>query len=390
LKNNISYPGRRVVLCVFLLIPLVMISAQTFGSESCTQAEKRLLQDMEDHFLHDHALIEAACILSGVTDPDSIQHYLDWYSTLLKTIEAFHFDPMDRIGSANKVFNYLHGTWLQKYQLEATTLTDIKNVKKFNCVSATVLFNLICEDLGWPTEAFETPSHVYTIFPNFTEPFRIENTSPIGFNIMKNLQAYSRYLAQFYPENQVLHIGLDRLYLYENSKGRLISNTELLGLLAYNRAYFALKQSQYLKAGDLVRLARRFNYDSRSNIAFEIGLYSQWSRFLFEKKQYNKAFQVLSEAVLRYPDEQAFSVNCRSAFQNALRACWIKKNWPATRYLLNSMLDLDILSEQDFDHLIDRLAEWEHYLNTQQRMQESKEAALYIKRLYTIIPAPQM
>lgn len=388
MNDQHTYLCRSPLLCILLLLSFIPIPAGTSQVEYYTPSENSLLHDMEDHFLHDHTLIEAAFILSGVTDPDSLQDYLDWYSDLLETIRGFHFDSIDRIGSANKVFNYLHGTWLLKYQLEATTLKDIRNAKKFNCVSATVLFNLICDDLGWPTDAFETPSHVYTIFQNFTESFRVENTSPIGFNIMKNLEAYSQYLAHFYPENQVLQIGLDRLYAYENSRGRLISNTELLGLLAYNRAYFALKQSRYSEAGALVRMARQFNYDSRSNVNFEMNLYNRWSRFLFEKKQYLKAFHVLSEAVARYPDESTFTINCISAFKNALRILWIKKNWPETRGMLNAMLDLGILTDQDFYHLTDYLTEWEQYLTAQKKTNECKEVSTAIKRVSSYLSEP--
>jgi len=41
---------------------------------------------------------------------------------------------------------------------------------------------------------------------------------------------------QYYAENEALKIGLDRIYAHENANGRKITNTELLGLIAYNLA----------------------------------------------------------------------------------------------------------------------------------------------------------
>ena len=42
---------------------------------------------------------------------------------------------------------------------------------------------------------------------------------------------------------------------HENSNGRVINNTELLGLLAYNQAYFAMKREDYEEAYRMVLVA---------------------------------------------------------------------------------------------------------------------------------------
>ena len=353
-----------------------------------SRLESQLQEDIQDHVLHDFSLIQASFILSGVSEKDSLDHYMTWYANLVETIQDFHFDSFDRVGSANKVFSYLHGTWLVKYQLEATTLLDIIHHKTFNCVSATILYNLICEDLGWPTEAFETPTHVYTIFPNFTETLMVENTSPIGFDIMQNLKSYSRYLSQFYPDNQVLHIGLDRLYAYENSRGRRIDNTELLGLLAYNQSYFALKRAHYKRAYDLVLLAQLFNVDSRSNIQFEKGLYARWGKRLFEKKVYDQAFQVLADGVYRYPNEKMLITNCRIAFLNTMQMLWDKKAWIKCRTVIDDMLMLDILNPNNLHTLHRILNNWEVFFKHQKKHISAKDAAKYRSRISSFIDSP--
>ena len=254
-----------------------------------------LEEDISDGYLDDYSKVEAAFILSGVTHPDSMQQYLDWYDQILDKIKSFSFDVNDPMSSAQTVFIYLHNSWLDEYALESTTLADIVQSKEYNCVAATILYNLICEDMQWICEAFETPTHVYTILKNFRQKVIVENTNHMGFNIMKNLKAYSKYLAKYYPQSDVLRIGLDRLYYHENKNGRVINNTELLGLLAYNRAYLARKNKDYKSAYDYVLLAQLFNNDSRSNVRFEIGLYYDWGLQLFNKKNYVESFAVFAD-----------------------------------------------------------------------------------------------
>ncbi|MBN1561816.1 hypothetical protein JW998_16315 [candidate division KSB1 bacterium] len=322
--------------------------------------ERDLRRDIEDNVLDDFSLIEAAFILSGANETAKLNHYLEWYNQLLDTIKGYNLDRHDRIASASRVFAYLHSSWLITYKEEATTLTAIADEKRYNCVAGTILYNLICQDLGWPTEAFETPTHTYTIFPDFGHDITVENTSSIGFNIMRNLHDYNLYLQQFYPEDQRYQIGLDRIYAHENSKGRKINNTELLGLLAYNRAYFANREKNYKKAYDFVLLAQMFNRDSRSNYNFEINLYYRWGQQLFERQEYQKAFAVFADAVYRYWENDDFAKNCKISFDLAQRDNWQKRDWGSFQQLTNEMLDLNLLDESELDGLKGYMVNWIH------------------------------
>ncbi len=364
---------------IIFIVVFIQIEAASAGQQS--KLEKELAADISDHRLENFSLIQAAFILSGATEKDSLKYYEDWYRQLIETISRFNLDDFDRIGSAGKVFSYLHSTWLQSYKEKATTLINIVKEKRFNCVAGTILYNLVCDDLDMPTEAFETPTHTYTIFPNFTEQITVENTSPMGFNIMKNLREYSRYLLQFYPQKQTLRIGLDRLYAYENSKGREINNTELLGLLAYNRAYFAVQNMDYETAYHFVRLARNFNKDSRSNVNFEIGLYYRWGKKLFDEKKYSKAFQIYSDAFSRYWENKDFANNCRASFFNAQRINWENKNWQECTTMTAKMLDLNLLEVQDLDRLQQILQSWGGYFYQLKMRSQSEDVLVFLNHI---------
>ncbi|HPI72115.1 MAG TPA: hypothetical protein PK843_16510 [bacterium] len=351
---------------------LFLLAALCWGWTNAAGAldlQAKLQQDIEDERLDRFSLIEAAFILSGADTEDSLAVAMNWYRTLLGRIKEYHFDPFDREGSAAKVFGFLHSSWLITYREQATTLLDVIRHKQFNCVAGTILYNLVCADLGWPTEAFETPTHTYTLFSHFARRLMVENTTPMGFNITQNLAEYSRYLLQFYPDHRAAQIGLDRIYAHENSNGRVISNTELLGLLAYNRAYLAAKEEAFDRAYQFVLLAQKFNRDSRSNVDFEINLYHRWGRALFDKGLFYEAFTVLADGFYRYRRESSLAQNCRVALFGALNQYGRHGRWAESQGLLQELRVLNLpMSEEDRQTLRDYMRHWiTHFIRTGER-----------------------
>ncbi len=356
------------------IILSIILYFLTINSSYPQTLSQQLAQDISDGELNDFSRIAAALIISGADSNAQLQQGLAWFNELVQDIQTKNLIGYDRIPSAEKLFLYLHTSWLKDYQLKATTLFDILEQKEYNCVSATVLYNLLCDEVGLSTEAFETPTHVYTIFTNITQQVMVENTTSMGFNIMKNLQRYSQYLLQYYPQNEALKIGLDRLYAYENANGRRINNTELLGLICYNLAIFNAEEKNYEKAYGYVELAQLFNTDSRSNQKFEISLYYRWGNELFKSKKFYNAFEVTADAYYRYPDNDDFKKNCRNAFVNALRQLWQEKNWEKTEAVILEMNDLNILSKRESAAKKAVLNDWINFLSIQQRLEKAERA----------------
>jgi hypothetical protein len=205
----------------------------------------------------------------------------------------------------------------------------------------------------------------------------------MGFDIMKNLKAYSKYLAQYYPQSEVLRIGLDKLYYHENSKGRVITNTELLGLLAYNRAYLAKKHKDYKSAYEYVLLAQQFNRDSRSNVNFELGLYYTWGKQLFSNNDFMAAFTVFADGYYRYPDNKDFRNNTIVSFYKSLQGNWQRKNWPESARLIDEIMVLEVLQERDRHNLKQILINWQRYFNSKKDEQSSTQVKQYLQRIGT-------
>ena len=359
-------------------ILLILLNSISF-SQSLRQ---QLYNDILDGELNQFSDIEAAFIISGADSQSKLQQGLNWFNSLLQDIEEKNLIEFDKVASAEKLFLYFHTSILKKYREKATTLFDIKEKGEFNCVSATVLYNLTCDELGLSTHAFETPTHVYTIFSNFTDNVMVENTTSMGFNIMKNLKRYSQYLARYYPEKLTLKIGLDRLYYYENSKGREISNTELLGLICYNLAIFNAKLKNYAKAYSYVELAQLFNQDSRSNRKFEISLYYRWGKQLFNTSKYYQAFELMADAFYRYPENDDFKKNCRLMFTKALHQLWKNKDWEKTESIILEMDDLKIIGERETIYQKKVLNDWIRFFLGRDKSDQARRAVQLYDTFY--------
>jgi len=348
-----------------------------------------LRADIQDGELDHFSLIEAALIVSGVTDDAELAAGRNWLLDLVTEMEqknvVVRLEPET---SAERIFMYLHTTWLKTYRLEATTLIDIQQKREFNCVSATVLYNLICEEVGLETRGFETPTHVYTIFSNFNKSVMVENTTSMGFNIIKNLHNYSRYLAQYYPQKIIYQIGLDRLYAYENSRGREINNQELIGLICYNQAIFAARENRFAEAYDFVLLAQQFNADSRSNQSFETKLSYDWGRLLFQQQKFEEAFDLFSRAAGRFPDNSDFARNSVSAFKNALNRLRRENNWDSAEKLILEMDDLALLDESDFEFQRKFLLDWLQELRARQAAESARRVQMVVERIYGAATIP--
>ncbi|MBN1154898.1 hypothetical protein JXB12_08295 [candidate division KSB1 bacterium] len=362
------------------LICLCIIAVAATDCRSVSNLSDSLLSDIEDGRLDDFTNIEAAFIISGTEDETSLKQAIDWHQSILQKIHELNiFDVFAKEESAEKIFHFLHATWLRKYVRTATTLIDIKQNQEFNCVSATILYNLTCDELGLNTMAFETPTHVYTIFSDFGHDIMVENTTSLGFNIIKNLHNYSNYMAQYYPQNQLYKIGLDRLYTYENSKGRRISNTELLGLICYNQAYFSADRNEFEEAYNYVLMAQLFNQDSRSNVNFEISLYYRHGKRLYDLNDFHSAFQLFADAYYRYPSNSDFRLNCINSYFKSLHMDWLQKDWTRIASYTYEIADLDVLEDQ---HLVDIhtiFYDWAVYFAKRNDRQSGIEALNLIK-----------
>src|SRR5262245_29935079 len=131
--------------------------------------EATLFRDAADGTLDKFNIAEAALLASGVTDASKRKAHL----AQLDRIETEAKKAVDEAKSprekGERLLKFLHaGPMSGGYESGKTTLADVLDTRKFNCVSSTVLYNIIAERLGLETRAIESPGvgtagHVFAV-----------------------------------------------------------------------------------------------------------------------------------------------------------------------------------------------------------------------------------
>ncbi|MGA2064288.1 MAG: hypothetical protein ABSG86_04945 [Thermoguttaceae bacterium] len=150
--------------------------------ESLTPLERRLMADAAGERLHEFPLWDAALVASGVDDPLVLAHYRrqrDQWVDALRQSGVVRGGPRQE---ARAIFEFLHAHVLTGgYSLPSTDLREAIDRGRFNCVSASVLFQCLAEEFGLEVCGLETPGHVMTRLRGAGGPLDIETTCPRWF-----------------------------------------------------------------------------------------------------------------------------------------------------------------------------------------------------------------
>ena len=125
--------------------------------------EKRMFADAADGRLDDHSLMESALIACGVRHRKQLQSYLKKFDLLL---EQLYCEDEPKISSSDSppiaraqiVFEFMHRHILTgEYSIDCTDLRNTLDSGRYNCVSASVLFNCLAERVGWQLMGWKPP-----------------------------------------------------------------------------------------------------------------------------------------------------------------------------------------------------------------------------------------
>ena len=206
-------------------------------------------------------LTEAALIASGYDDPrvrlrarEALER---WVGPLVRALPSIR-DDRER---AERLLVALHqkGGLLGRYDMRATTLKDILQSRRYNCVSASVLYNLIAHRVGLTVGAQLLPTHARSLLSaqrgNQLERIIIETTSPDGF--APSREEEEAILAQVAAARS----GGGRALVSE--EGVIVSSHVLVSTIYVNRASIAQERGDYERAERLFARGEAFVADGR-------------------------------------------------------------------------------------------------------------------------------
>ncbi|MDR1480074.1 MAG: hypothetical protein LBJ00_14150 [Planctomycetaceae bacterium] len=152
--------------------------------------EKALFQDAQDGKWNNFNLLRAALIAEGERDPEKIRQYEAKLDSILQKVKAKNqnadknSNPVFDENLTRELFESLHREIMtRQYDINCTNLGSVFETGKFNCVSATVLFNVLCEKAGLEVRALEMPGHALSRVRFADKEMDIETTCADWFRL---------------------------------------------------------------------------------------------------------------------------------------------------------------------------------------------------------------
>ncbi len=258
-------------------------------------AEAALFADTADGKLHKFSAAEAALIASGATDPAKRRSYLEKIDAIAdeaKTALAGAKTPRDR---GEQLLQFLHkGPMAGGYDADATTLVDILENKKFNCVSSALLYNLIGARLGLDLRAIEIPGifgHVFSVLRADGKLIDVETTNEQGFNIEGKRERPDG--VSYDPKKQ-------------NDGKREVDLLQLIAIVYSNRGVYAGHKEQRHQAAFLHLCAACLDATATNNLLAE---FTNWGPKLSEKGKFEDGLRVLAIGLKLAPEKYSLKNN---------------------------------------------------------------------------------
>lgn len=147
-----------------------------------------------------------------------------------------------------KIYHFVTKKFFRQYE-EFSTLADLVEQGKYDCLSATMLYAYIFDSLKYEYSVYELPHHVYlTIHLSKGEEWLIEPTDPFrGFytNQVKVAQLKNSYITNDRGATFFSSLKNDQR---SPNKTKTIGFIQLIGLQYYNRAVQYFNQKDYKTA----------------------------------------------------------------------------------------------------------------------------------------------
>ncbi len=201
---------------------------------------------------------------------------------------------------AEAVFDLLHREILRSgYHVDGTDLPAAIDHGRFNCVSASVLFNWLAEEAGLTVHGLELPGHVMSRIRWGDESLDVETTCPGWFRLIDDPRRQA----------ELVEKTTGQLTSADRSNGREITPVQMVALIYYNRAVDLLVAKRFEEA--TIDNAKAITLDPASTTAEGnlLATINNWAIDLGNSQQYEESAQLLRTGLSLRASYEAFAVN---------------------------------------------------------------------------------
>lgn len=250
--------------------------------------EQAFLDDVRDGTLDEHSFEAGALIASGVTDPSTLERYRALMTERGIELQRSLSPDVPTIERAQQVLAYLHDRILTGgYSAGCTRVDETLERGDFNCVSATALYLSLCRVAEVPVLPVATPSHMYARL-QLAQIADVQTTHrdwDIGRSVRRNE-------------------GVKR-----TGKTRVLTPTELIGKIYYNRAVLLLDARRYAEALPLLERSQQLDPHDANTSDNLLAAINNWALLEAEAGQFEKAATLVRLGLERNPRYEPLRAN---------------------------------------------------------------------------------
>ena len=180
--------------------------------------ETALFEDAADGKLDNHSMMDAAFIASGLPDQEALDDFRGTFDDLVDDLREETAGLESNYDRARAAFKFLHGRIFKRYGLRTVDMVSLFSRGEYNCVSATVLYNSVLDELDITSHGVLVPSHAYSLVRVGGRDVEVETTSPGGFDPARTEDEYRKLLEQYRLTGA----------LYETVDGKKVARTSLV------------------------------------------------------------------------------------------------------------------------------------------------------------------
>jgi tetratricopeptide (TPR) repeat protein len=263
--------------------------------------ERALFDDAVDGRLDEHSILAASLIASGVEDSSAVRIYearlSHWVDQLAQSGRVTGSDRE----RAHAIFEFMHEhILLGGYSQDCTDLRKALDEGRFNCVSATVLFNCLAERFGLHVCGLETRGHAMSRLFCEEGTIDIETTCSRWFRLMDDPQRQA----------ELVRRTLGNTPAHDPSLGRReVVGPQLAAMIFYNRGVDLLGVQQFAASVSANAKALRLDPQSETARGNLLATLNNWAIALGTAGHYAEAATRLEQGMALDPNYATFTSN---------------------------------------------------------------------------------
>ena len=178
------------------------------------------------------------------------------YHELLGTLKARQARNQSDRQFLTWMFYKVHRKYLKAYK-QYSTVADMFEDGKYDCLTATSLYSLLLHDLGYEPQVIETDYHIYVMVTVDGQHVLIESTDPINGIVFEEAEIALRVA------NYEVETPSENEYGFNQHIHASVALKKLAGLHYYNAAVTAYNKQALVQTLDLLEKSVLFYHSTR-------------------------------------------------------------------------------------------------------------------------------